>query len=117
MSGSGGIVTQQKPTLCRSCGKHLDVVCPNCGGTEATPIVYGLPGADLYELADHGSVFLGGCVISDWDPTHMCNTCGTSWGHPARYLVPDSDSVFVCDDPRCRDNYDRVREEWEILRG
>lgn len=110
-------MTTPKATACHSCGTRLNVVCPNCGGTETTPIVYGLPGADLRELADRGPVHVGGCVISHWDPTHVCNTCAISWGHPTRYLVPGSDPVFVCDDPRCRDSYDVLQEEWEILRG
>lgn len=50
--------------------------CPECGSTEVIPIAYGLPAHSLVEAAPRGEVEIGGCLISDDDPTHACRTCG-----------------------------------------
>ena len=51
--------------------------CPACGATDSIPVVYGLPGGDLFEAQDRGEVALGGCVIwEDWSPDHQCRACG-----------------------------------------
>lgn len=54
--------------------------CPKCGERKVLPIVYGLPGEDLFEAAERKEVFLGGCVISDDDPVWQCGACGAAWG-------------------------------------
>lgn len=58
--------------------KKTDVTtCPTCGAA-AKPIAYGYPGRDLWESSKRGEVVLGGCVISDDDPTHVCER-GHRW--------------------------------------
>ena len=47
---------------------------------EWIPIVYGLPGGDLWEAADRGEVSLGGCLISPGNPTEECVLCGKRRG-------------------------------------
>ena len=54
-------------------------ICPKCGSTSIAPIVYGLPGPKLMEESREGRVVLGGCVITDEDPTHACLDCGSRW--------------------------------------
>lgn len=48
--------------------------CPDCGGP-TTPIVYGLPGPELQRQAELGNVVLGGCCVSESNPTHHCPAC------------------------------------------
>ncbi|HEX4903960.1 MAG TPA: hypothetical protein VFU93_00820 [Acidimicrobiales bacterium] len=50
----------------------------------AVPIVYGLPGPELFEEADRGAVILGGCcVVVDAPMANVgCLTCGTEWHEP-----------------------------------
>ena len=50
-------------------------VCPQCEG-DLVPIVYGLPGPELFAAADRGEVLLGGCIVSDSDPRVQCRECG-----------------------------------------
>ncbi len=52
--------------------------CPHCGG-KAIPIVYGMPGLELFERAQRDEVRLGGCVITGdgRDPTRYCLACET----------------------------------------
>lgn len=45
--------------------------CPSCGAP-GIRIVYGMPGAELFEAADRGEVVLGGCVIGGDDPDLAC---------------------------------------------
>ena len=35
--------------------------CPTCG-QKMVPIVYGLPGPELFERAERGEIILGGCM-------------------------------------------------------
>jgi hypothetical protein len=55
--------------------------CPRCG-SRSIPIVYGLPGMELFEAADRGEVALGGCVIEDGAPEWRCRgvDCGLEFG-------------------------------------
>jgi hypothetical protein len=50
--------------------------CPQCGSQELIPIVYGMPGSDRMAAAERNEIALGGCVVSDHDPTHRCSSCG-----------------------------------------
>jgi hypothetical protein len=45
--------------------------CPECGA-EAVPIVYGLPGPELWDQEDAGRVVLGGCVLEAENPDWAC---------------------------------------------
>ena len=51
------------------------VTCPICGAP-AVEIAYGYPSLELFDAADRGEVVLGGCVIGDFSPTHMCTNEG-----------------------------------------
>src|SRR5688572_11192666 len=53
--------------------------CPHCGKNDAAEILYGLPGPEAMEMAGRGEVVLGGCVVTDDDPTHECRSCGSLW--------------------------------------
>lgn len=46
-------------------------LCPTCGA-RGVPIVYGMPGIELFEKAERGEIVLGGCVIDGEMPTHAC---------------------------------------------
>ncbi|OLT30759.1 hypothetical protein BJF79_38230 [Actinomadura sp. CNU-125] len=54
--------------------------CPHCGGGAPIPIVYGLPGPDLFEEAERGEVALGGCVVWEGRPLWHCSACGHGFG-------------------------------------
>jgi hypothetical protein len=48
-------------------------ICPECGSTiDMREIIYGLPD----EPEDAAKVILGGCCITDKDPTSTCTKCG-----------------------------------------
>lgn len=53
--------------------------CPRCGATPLTPIAYGYPGPGMMEQVERGEISLGGCCISDSQPTHRCPSCGRSF--------------------------------------
>ena len=57
------------------------LACLRCGSA-SIPIVYGMPGPDLFGAADRGEVALGGCVIGNDAPTHRCRgvDCGLEFG-------------------------------------
>jgi hypothetical protein len=46
-------------------------VCPECGA-EGVPIIYGMPGFDLFEDKQAGRVVLAGCVVCERDPNWAC---------------------------------------------
>ena len=60
-------------------------VCPFCKTASGRPIVRGMPGPDLMQAISRGrlNVVLGGCCISDHDPTHQCSRCGRTFGSPS----------------------------------
>lgn len=52
--------------------------CPNCGSTQVARIQYGEPAFDAKlerEMAE-GRVVLGGCCVTDDDPSWQCVDCG-----------------------------------------
>ena len=49
--------------------------CARCGSTDVVEIVYGLPGADLWESSQRGEIELGGCVIEPDAPDYACGSC------------------------------------------
>ena len=53
--------------------------CPNCGGKNGLPIVYGLPSKDVLERAQRGEVILGGCFVTEEHPQWRCRDCGHEW--------------------------------------
>ena len=56
--------------------------CPKCGSQRVAGILYGLPdfSEKLERELDAGEVVLGGCVITDDDPSWHCVECGHRWG-------------------------------------
>ncbi|MGY1884122.1 hypothetical protein ACI799_02300 [Blastococcus sp. SYSU DS0753] len=63
-----------------SFGVQAGRVCPECGKEDSIPLVFGLPGFDLFEQAEHGDVVLGGCVMPDRPAAFACRSCGREWG-------------------------------------
>lgn len=55
---------------------HTPEKCPQCGNATVLPIVYGMPGPELWEEAQQGKVLLGGCCIGPFEPDHQCTECG-----------------------------------------
>ena len=55
-------------------------ICPDCSSTDIVPIAYGFPTPETQKALQRGEVALGGCCISDDDPTWICRACGRRWG-------------------------------------
>jgi len=53
--------------------------CPQCGSAKIANILYGLPifSPELDKSLKEGEITLGGCCISDDDPTWICTECET----------------------------------------
>ena len=53
--------------------------CPKCGSTKIATFLYGMPAFSdqLQKDLDEGKIVLGGCCISDDDPTWQCTACST----------------------------------------
>ncbi len=49
--------------------------CPNCGGTNVIPIMYGVPDAQMSEENDRGAVALGGAIVFPDNPRRQCKDC------------------------------------------
>jgi hypothetical protein len=49
-------------------------------GKPMRPIVYGMPGEELFDLSERGEVELGGCCIDDHMPRFRCRRCGATAG-------------------------------------
>jgi rubrerythrin len=52
--------------------------CPACGANSVASIMYGMPAFsdDLERKINEGSITLGGCCITEDDPTWECTYCG-----------------------------------------
>lgn len=52
--------------------------CPRCGAKTVARILWGFPYLTeaLEKDMEAGRVVLGGCCVSDDDPTWSCTTCG-----------------------------------------
>ena len=64
--------------------EHEGDICPKCGSTNVTTIVYGLvdhSDSTLNKELESGKVVLGGCMVSDDSPEYTCNDCQYTWGH------------------------------------
>jgi hypothetical protein len=51
------------------------IICPQCGTMNIVRIVYGMVGPEMGDAEKRGEVKLGGCCITDNDPTHYCKDC------------------------------------------
>ena len=58
--------------------------CPDCGQSEAVPILYGLPDPRAMQDVAPGSFAFGGCVIGENDPQWECRACGRRFGSTRR---------------------------------
>ena len=70
-----------------------DANCPRCDSVDVVPIVYGLPGEELFARSVAGEVELGGCCVGPHDPEFHCRACGSKWRvsapwHPNRASGP-----------------------------
>jgi primosomal protein N' len=54
--------------------------CPNCGSDKIADILYGLPAfsPSLEKMIEDQEIVLGGCCVSDEDPTWKCTACKTN---------------------------------------
>jgi hypothetical protein len=52
--------------------------CPSCGAKPIASILYGYPtfSAELKAQLQSGTIALGGCCVTDDDPTWTCTHCG-----------------------------------------
>jgi len=53
--------------------------CPVCGTGKIAEILYGLPvfNPELDKKLKEGDIVLGGCIVSDDDPSWCCTKCDT----------------------------------------
>lgn len=54
--------------------------CPACGSTETVKILYGMPTYEAFQAAERGEIALGGCCVTEWDPSRHCKKCGQDFG-------------------------------------
>ena len=65
--------------------------CPNCNH-KMIKIVYGMPDSDIMEKAQKGELFLGGCVIDDFQPEYHCNNCKRSYSKDLKEFIEESNN-------------------------
>jgi len=69
-----------------------DAVCPECGSTDITRIVYGLPTAETRARYAGEQVSFGGCLCfgDERDPQFACRRCHTRFGEVLPiFFLPD----------------------------
>ncbi|MFM7062523.1 MAG: hypothetical protein ACKO04_03385 [Actinomycetes bacterium] len=71
------MATQQQPPQ-----KDPAPSCPTCG-TRMVRIVYGYPSPETFERSSRGEFALGGCVVTGFDATHVCEQ-GHRWRRRGR---------------------------------
>ncbi|MCP4229175.1 MAG: hypothetical protein GY771_03385 [bacterium] len=59
--------------------EYPDPTCPECRSGDVIRMVYGEPSEEMYEAAERGEIGLGGCEISDDNPSYYCKECGYCW--------------------------------------
>lgn len=69
----------------------MGVKCVKCGSNNTAAYLYGLPIFDeaLEKGLEEGSVVLGGCMVTDFDPKFYCNECQKPFGYSAMRLYDD----------------------------
>ncbi|MGY2065626.1 hypothetical protein [Blastococcus sp. SYSU DS0619] len=80
-----------------SVGVQAGRVCPGCGREDSVPVVYGLPGFDLFEQSESGRVALGGCLVMDEPAAFACRTCGLEWGDESDPTVEEAELAGLLD--------------------
>ncbi len=56
--------------------------CPNCNKEWIAEILWGYPEdvESIKEELERKEIVLGGCLVTDHDPTWECNECNHQWG-------------------------------------
>ncbi len=54
-------------------------ICPQCRALRGVDINYGYPTHELFEKAERGEAFLGGCCIEENAPERHCLACHHEW--------------------------------------
>jgi hypothetical protein len=54
--------------------------CSACGASDVIPILYGYPGAQMWEQVERGKAQLGGCCIVPNSPVWRCRACDEAFG-------------------------------------
>ena len=70
-------------------------ICPRCGSRETAPILWGMPAytEKLQEQLNNKEILLGGCCITENDPTHHCFKCKKDFGRKTADLETDTIEV------------------------
>jgi len=50
--------------------------CAKCGSPKIVKIMYGYPSEDAFKTVEEGKIVLGGCCITNDDPSWQCAGCG-----------------------------------------
>lgn len=56
------------------------IKCPFCGKRHTIPIQYGMPTHEAFLDEQSGKIKLGGCIITDSNPSRYCKDCHKSFG-------------------------------------
>ena len=56
------------------------IKCPFCGKRHTIPIQYGMPTHEAFLNEQAGKIKLGGCIISEDNPSRYCKDCHKSFG-------------------------------------
>lgn len=97
--------------------------CPKCGSGDVAEILRGMPHFTEQlekDIADH-KIVLGGCCVTENDPSFHCNACGKEFGKPPvlrkckrqsneepRELFPDAVTGVVFEEGGFFGGYDHV---------
>lgn len=69
--------------------------CPACGSARVVRIMYGEPGPEMIQADERGEAVLGGCCISDHDPSWQCIVCSAVvYRNELRGLLNDEPQAF-----------------------
>jgi|GEM_PF-3866626 len=69
------IYVEYPPKICPYDKTRFSKMCPQGGHTNnIIPIAYGLPTGATFRRAKRNEVFLGGCIVTDCDPSWYCGT-------------------------------------------
>lgn len=73
-------------------------ICPRCGSKNTAQILWGMPAfsEDLEEKLKKKEIVLGGCCVSDNDPTYHCNTCKKDFGRSTSLNEIATGSIHFC---------------------
>lgn len=70
-------------------------ICLRCGSNNTASIFWGMPAFDeeLQKKLDNKEIVLGGCCITDCDPTHHCNKCKKDFSAPTTEAETETTKV------------------------